>query len=313
MDLTNIAPVRRAELIAAGQRFGSDVVLAQGRKTLAALAVHGAKLADFGFGLDDAEELEDACDELVTSGGFRALRRTDKKKSALGYERALRDAGEVRLRARSVLGNARRHLARTAGAEPEQAVRLIDSVLERTSLAVRETAPMAIQLDELRAVFGDATIAPVVAERGGPKAVTDLLACATGLHGADKAVAGPLGTPEHTERLDLVDGIVLELVRSAREAADVASKALGEPALVTVFSLSDLYPTQVGEGSKGDGPKGNGQDTKPSTDNTTGTGPSKDGTCAAASAATSAAASGPAAPPPEARVNAAPAAPPAVS
>jgi len=45
---------------------------------------------------------------------------------------------------------------------------------------------------------------------------------------------------------ELLDGIILELVRSAREAAEAASKELGEPALLSAFSLSELYPSTGG-------------------------------------------------------------------
>ncbi|AKT39321.1 hypothetical protein [Chondromyces crocatus] len=242
MDLTNIAPGRRTELISQGRRFGSELVLAQARKTLAALQTHGSKLVDFGFGSADTTELAAAYEELVTSGGVREGRRTTKKQNSLGYHRAFRDALDIRLRARAVLTSGRRALARTEGADVEQAIRLIDSVLARGSVAPQDAGPLANQLDELRLALGDATIAPIVASRGGPSAVTELAEHATLVRAADKAIAGPRGTPEHTERLDLVDGVVLELVRSAREAAEVASKALGEPALVTVFSLSELYP-----------------------------------------------------------------------
>jgi hypothetical protein len=77
----------------------------------------------------------------------------------------------------------------------------------------------------------------------GPQAAADLAARAASLRAADPASAGARGTPEHTEHLDLIDGIILELVRGAREAAEGASKELGEPALLSAFSLSELYPS----------------------------------------------------------------------
>jgi hypothetical protein len=61
------------------------------------------------------------------------------------------------------------------------------------------------------------------------------------LREASQTTAAPRGTPQETEQLDLLDGIILSLVRSAREAADAASKALGEPALVAEFELTELY------------------------------------------------------------------------
>lgn len=255
LDLVNIAPARRAELISAGQKFGSDVVLAQGRRTLTALALHGAKLVDYGFSADDGVELKDGCDELIAAGVGREQRRTDKKQSGFEYERTLKDGQEVRLRGRSVLGSGRRALSRLATPEAAKAVELIDSVLERCAVAPEEAGLMATQLDELRRVLEDPIVTPAVTSRGGPKAVTDLTSRAGELRAIEQATAMPRGTPEHTEKLDLVDGIVLELVRSAREAAEAASKALGEPALLTAFTLSELYGSSGGSTSTGDAPK----------------------------------------------------------
>ncbi|MDI1480270.1 hypothetical protein [Polyangium sp. y55x31] len=44
-----------------------------------------------------------------------------------------------------------------------------------------------------------------------------------------------------TETLDLIDGIIVSLTRTAREAADAAARELGEPALATAFELSTLH------------------------------------------------------------------------
>jgi hypothetical protein len=81
------------------------------------------------------------------------------------------------------------------------------------------------------------------ATRGGPKAITDLAAHAGALRAAAQTSSVGPGTPEQTERLNLIDGIILELVREARAAADSAGKALGEPSLVTAFALTELYGT----------------------------------------------------------------------
>ena len=49
------------------------------------------------------------------------------------------------------------------------------------------------------------------------------------------------GTPAQTVRLNLIDGIIIELVRSARRAARNAASDLGRPELETIFGLSELY------------------------------------------------------------------------
>ena len=71
--------------------------------------------------------------------------------------------------------------------------------------------------------------------------MADLVEQAGALRAQARSATGARGTPEATERLDLIDGIILELVRQAQKAADVAGKELGEPALAKVFALTALY------------------------------------------------------------------------
>jgi hypothetical protein len=249
MDLATIAPVRRNQLIEAGRRVGSDVTLAQANKTLKGLEQHGPKLVAFGFGPEDGLDLGQARDALLAGGVGRHGKRTDKKQMSAAYAQVMRDGLQVRLRSRSILGGARRSLARIGSPEAVAAVQRIDAVLNTCSVAPDYASPLATQLDELRRGLVDLTIAPVVAGRGGPQAVADLTARAAALRAADQTTAGARGTPEHTEHLDLVDGVILELVRGAREAAEVASKELGEPALLAAFALSELYPNSGGRGA----------------------------------------------------------------
>lgn len=246
MDTTTIAPARRSQLIESGRDFGSELTLAQGQKTLKGLETHGPKLAAFGFSPEDTLELTDATQTLVEAGVGRNGKRTSKRQMSAAYTRTLKEAQQVRLRARSVLASARRVLARVAGAEAVAGVELIDAVLVACTVAPDYAIPFANQLDELRRGLTDPTVAAATATRGGPQTVADLTARAAALRAVEQACAGAPGTPEHTEHLDLLDGIILELVRGAREAAEAASKELGEPALLSAFSLSELYPSTGG-------------------------------------------------------------------
>jgi hypothetical protein len=49
------------------------------------------------------------------------------------------------------------------------------------------------------------------------------------------------GTPEETQRLDQIDGIIIDICRRARDAAVAASKHLGDPAILKAFKLDKLY------------------------------------------------------------------------
>lgn len=241
LDVSKISPAARATFIQNGRKFGSRDTLAQANKTLKGLETHAAKLEDHGFGPDDVNDLKSARDGLIAAGVSREDKRVDKKTTSQTYADSMRAAQQVRLRARSVLKSAMRVLIQSGGQAAEDAARAVNVVLGKGSVAGDDAEKLATQLDQLRAALEDSAVQPIVAGRGGPKAVADLKIGAESLREASQMTTAPRGTPPETEQLDLLDGIILSLVRSAREAADAASKALGEPALVAEFELTELY------------------------------------------------------------------------
>lgn len=123
LDLSKIHPVARKAFIQSGRKFGSKDTLAQADKTLNGLAVHAAKLEDHGFGPDDVNELKSAREQLIAAGVSREDKRVGKKTTSDAYTAAMRNAQQVRLRARSVLKAAKRVLAQTGGDAGEEAAR----------------------------------------------------------------------------------------------------------------------------------------------------------------------------------------------
>ena len=101
----------------------------------------------------------------------------------------------------------------------------------------------------------DPIVASAAKDRGGPKAVTDLEAGAKALRDAAKVKAEPLGTPVETETLDLIDGMIASLARTAKDAADAAARELSEPSIATAFEPSALYRRRA---KKGDAPGAGG-------------------------------------------------------
>jgi hypothetical protein len=260
-DASKLTPAARKEFIRDGRRFSSERTLAQANRTILALDAHGAKLVDHGFGPEDTQDLKDARDALSAADVGRESKRADKKTTSITYVDAMQAAQQTRLRGRSVLGSARRILVRTEGEAAAAAVRSIDALLMQTSVAADDADKMATQLDQIRETLDTADILAVTASRGGPKAISDLTAQAVSLRSTSQASAEPRGTPEHTELLDLLDGVIISLTRAAREAADVASKTLGEPALLTAFELTELYATGRAKAKSEGDPK---EPTKPS-------------------------------------------------
>ncbi|UQA55786.1 hypothetical protein [Polyangium aurulentum] len=238
LDLTTISPEARAAFIKDGERFSSEDTLEQANGTLNGYSLHGSKLAAFGFAPEDALELKDARDALIEAGVGREAKRTNKKIDTAAHATAMRDGQGVRLRARSVLSGARRVLLRVGKTD---AVQRIAALLDRESVAADDAEGLAKQLDALRGALKDAAVEDAAQTRGGPQVIVDLEAGAKALRDAAVAKAGPRGTPVETETLDLIDGIIVSLSRTARDAAEAAARELSEPAIATAFELSALY------------------------------------------------------------------------
>ncbi|MDC3961424.1 hypothetical protein [Polyangium jinanense] len=238
LDLTTLSPDVRAAFIKDGERFGSEDTLDQANQTLNAYLTHGSKLAPFGFVAEDAAELKDARDALIEAGIGRVSKRTSKKVDTAAHAAAIRDGQAIRLRARSVLAGAKRALLLAGKVD---AVQKIDVLLGLDSVASDDAEGLAKQLDALRTALKEPVVAEAAKTRGGPQAALDLESRAQALRDAAKSKAEPRGTPVETETLDLIDGIIVSLTRTAREAADAAARELGEPAIATAFELSALY------------------------------------------------------------------------
>jgi hypothetical protein len=253
LDLNSLSAQARAAFIKDGERFGSEDTLAQANQTLNAYSIHGTKLAKYGFGVEDATELQDARDASISAGVGRETKRTSKKVDTAALAGAMRDGQGCRLRARAVLGGSLRSLLLSGKTD---AVQKIESLLERDSLASHDAEGLAKQLDALQGSLKDSVIAEAAKNRGGPQAVIDLESAATALRAAAKAKAEPRGTPVETETLDLIDGIIVSLARMAREAAEAAARELSEPAMATAFELSAIYKRRGTKKVEGDEAQG---------------------------------------------------------
>lgn len=237
-DPEKIPAAARHELIDVGRKFGSEDTLAQAEQTLKALLAHGAKIALWGFNDADAKRLSEARDALIAAGVGREAARVGKKSTNKAYADAVKAGKAKRLRARSVLSGARRVLAEQGDAE---AVRTIDTVLDHAPTAGESAGKLADQLDTLHTTFSAAPIAKAAKQRGGPEIVAELVTCSAALRTVSQDAAAVPGTPAATERLDLLDGIIVGLARDARKAARAAGKDSGEPAMAAAFELTKLY------------------------------------------------------------------------
>ncbi len=62
------------------------------------------------------------------------------------------------------------------------------------------------------------------------------------------------GTPEATQRIDHIDGIIIAICRRGRDAAEAASKDRGDPAILKAFKLDKLYGSRGGASKKEETP-----------------------------------------------------------
>jgi hypothetical protein len=241
IDLTALSPKAREGYIRLGRRFSSPFTLAQANQTLKGLADHGSEVAKHGFVAEDTQRLTDARDGLLDAGVGRIEARGDKNVTSKTYLAAVETGRSTRLSARTVLENTRRVLHEKRDLTAEAAVTRVDTALQQTRTASRDAVKLAEQLDVLRDTLADPALAPEAQGRGGPQAVVDLQTAAATLRAAAVVRTGARGTPAETERLDLLDGIVVTFTRNARKAARAAAKRLGTPALAADFELTKLY------------------------------------------------------------------------
>lgn len=241
LDLESYPPEERKRLIELGRHFGSADTVAQAEQTLNALKKYENELRAEGFVAEDAEELREARERLLETGVLREDKEGEKKTTRKAYLDALKEGKALKLRARTILTNVQRRLAKQASEEARGAYREIETVLGQTRSAGADANALAGQLDLLREVLESNIVAAAAAARGGAEVTALLSSLAPRLRDLSQAKAGPRGTPQETELIDLLDGIIIELVRDARRAARAASGTLGQPAIAKEFELNKLY------------------------------------------------------------------------
>ncbi len=240
-DFNKFAPERRAELIKKGKAYSSRETLAQANQTLISLKLHGSKLVNHGFNALDAAELESARDALAASGVGREQRLVDKRTVSMTQGAEMNRAQTLRIRSIAMLNAARRMLRDDTSEASMAAVLVIDATLERHKAAPPTPELMAVQLEALRDVLAHPAIAKAAKSRGGTELASALTPQVIALRAVNQASDSRGGTPEETETLNLLDGVIVELVRGARHAARAAARALGEPTVAEAFKLTALY------------------------------------------------------------------------
>jgi hypothetical protein len=250
LDLNAFPPDVKLALITSGERFSSDDTFAQSTQTMQALVKYDHTVKPYGLPLSDAIRLGEARGYLSAAGYGRNQAKSQKKSLGADFEDAQKAARKVRLRARSVLTSTKTGLLEQSETE---AANEVQAALDATSNSESAGDDLAKQLDQLAAALDPnkaAKAAAVAADRGGPESATKLAAAATALRDTQKQKPAARGTPEETQRIDLIDGIIIDICRRAREAAKAAAKDLGDPAILKAFKLDKLYASSKAAASK---------------------------------------------------------------
>jgi hypothetical protein len=192
---------------------------------------------------------------LLSEAGYgRNLAKGTKQTLGIGLDEANRLGRTARIRGRSVLTSTKSALSQQGKAE---AAAHVQTTLDATTDSEKTGEDLAKQLDHLADTI-DPQKAPeaatAAADRGGPETLEPLRSAATALREAVKRKPTVRGTPEATQRIDQIDGIIIDICRRGRDAAEAASKDRGDPAILKAFKLDKLYGSRSGAAKKGETP-----------------------------------------------------------
>ena len=230
----------REKRLRIGRQVGSKPVLAQLNRVLNGLVMYREVLADHGFGADDEAAVLWVRDGLVAAGADRTGAQVGRKVTNVELQDAEKAAQKVRKGGRALVRRVpEKLLARDTEASKAAAVDL-EAVLAKTSAAGDDAEDQAVQLDLLAGVLGNAEVIGVVGADRAAKRAELCRKAAAALRAAEAKHSRPQGTPEETQRLDLLDGEGVPLARQARAAAVAAEEELGDPAIGKAFELVEL-------------------------------------------------------------------------
>jgi hypothetical protein len=233
-----LAPEAREHYFELGRRYTAHQVLEQANKTIGAHAKYWAELADDGFGSEDGQQLTELCDVLyaqVTACSGASHARDVIRKTHVA---ARRSARQERRSVRLLLGIA---LVKLRDSGDTQTAVAVKTALEQTK-RLRSPAELFTHLQLLHAALTHPAVVPVIATRGGARATGRLVEARDALQAATRENAGHPKVRAETEAREVIEGVLVSLVRSAAEAARLASRRLALPSIATAFRLTHLAP-----------------------------------------------------------------------
>ena len=117
----------------------------------------------------------------------------------------------------------------------------VKTALEQTK-RLRSAANLFTHLQLLHGALTHPVVVPVIATRGGDKATRRLVAARDALSQATRENAGHPEVRAKVEAREVIEGVLVSLVRSASESARLASRRLALPSIAKAFRLTHLAP-----------------------------------------------------------------------
>lgn len=233
-----LAPEAREHYLALGRRYTAHQVLEQANKTLGGYAEYAAELAEDGFGAEDGQQLAELCDLLLAQVTVCSDASHARDLIKRAHVDARRSARQERRSVRLLLGIAQVKLRDSGDTE---AANVVKAALEQTH-RLRSPADLFKHLHLLHGALTDPAVVPVIAGRGGATATRRLIEARDALQAATRENAGHPEVRAETEAREVIEGVLVTLVRSASEAARLASRRLARPSIATAFRLKHLAP-----------------------------------------------------------------------
>ncbi len=203
--------------------------------------MHREALAACGFVGKDEAKLKDAVGMLDASVGDRGGEKGRRKGLTKQEGRLVEGAKQSVAQGLVIVDGVISDLRDDDSKDAEQAQSELEVMRDTIKRDAKDEDKLPGALRDLHKTLSHPKAAALVNERGGEALKGVLLGQADGLKAIKENRALRPGTPEHTERLDLLDGIVLELVRRARKSARAAARAKGQPSIERAFLLDQLY------------------------------------------------------------------------
>jgi|JI10StandDraft_1071094.scaffolds.fasta_scaffold287400_3 hypothetical protein len=233
-ELAKYAAEVRAGWAASGMHVGSDTARTVAKRIIEAHFKHGLTVGPLGFPDVALTRLVWVLESNQVADAHREAQRILKKSGTAGLKALIKTGKAERLALRALVRSVPGSL-RALGESPESAT-TIETVLAQTASAGSDPTRLAKQLEALLGLFALPGVRAHVAA-GVDARIEAASKAAASLHGVG---ARRPGTPDDTERLDVLDGMIIELVRQARAAARVASTLTGNQALAQAYAIDDL-------------------------------------------------------------------------